>query len=76
MAGEPPSRCEGPIEFPMKTAARAAIHALIRVTAVADATDLMRTTSWRLIVVGCNQKALIAVATAISPPLTRSGARS
>lgn len=75
MVDELPSRYEGPIEFPMKTVAQAARHALLRVAAGADPADVMSNASWRRIVAGCGHKALMAVVTAISPRLTRNGAR-
>lgn len=75
MVDELPSRYEGPIEFPMKTVAQAARHALLRVAAGADPADVMSNASWRRIVAGCGHKALMAVVTAISPRLTRNGAK-
>lgn len=75
MHDELPDKYEGPIEFPMKTVAQAARHALLRVAGGADPADVMSEESLRHIVAGCGHKALMAVVTAIVPRLRRNGAR-
>ena len=75
MVDELPTKYEGPIEFPMKTVAQAARHALLRVAGGADPQDVMSLDSLRRIVAGCGHKALMAVVTAITPRLRRNGAR-
>ena len=76
MVLELPARYEGPIEFPMKTVAQAARHALLRVAGGADPGDVMTIESWRHIVAGCGHQALMAIVTAMSPRLKRSGSRA
>lgn len=75
MVDELPAKYEGPIEFPMKTVAQAARHALLRVAGGADPNDVMSNVSWRRIVAGCGHQALMAVVTAISPRLHRNGSK-
>jgi hypothetical protein len=74
MQDELPAKYEGPIEFPMKTVAQAARHALLRVAGGADPEDVMSAASLQRIVAGCGHKALMAVVTAIVPRLRRNGA--
>ena len=75
MVDELPEKYEGPVEFPMKTVAQSARHALLRVAGGADPADVMSRESLRRIVAGCGHKALMAVVTAITPRLRRNGAR-
>lgn len=75
MVDELPAKYEGPIEFPMKTVAQAARHALLRVAGGADPEYVMSPDSLRHIVAGCGHKALMAVVTAFMPRLRRYGAR-
>ena len=75
MVDELPAKYDGPIEFPMKTVAQAARHALLRVAGGADLEYVMSPDSLRHIVAGCGHKALMAVVTAFMPRLRRYGAR-
>ena len=75
MVDELPAKYDGPIEFPMKTVAQAARHALLRVAGGADPEYVMSPDSLRHIVAGCGHKALMAVVTAFMPRLRRYGAR-
>jgi hypothetical protein len=76
MVLELPAKYDGPIEFPMKTVAQAARHALLRVAGGADPRDVMSIDSWRRIVAGCGHQALMAIVTALSPRLKRVGSRA
>ncbi|MDQ2733835.1 MAG: ATP-binding protein [Pseudomonadota bacterium] len=71
MTEELPEKYAGPIEFPMKTVAQAARHALLRVAGGAEPEDVTSAQSWRHIVSGCGHRALMAMVTAISPRLRR-----
>ncbi|MEX8492677.1 ATP-binding protein [Sphaerotilus sp.] len=64
MVDELPAKYEGPIEFPMKTVAQSARHALLRVASGAEPDDVMSVTSLRNIVANCGHKMLMAVVTA------------
>ena len=75
MVDELSAKYDGPIEFPMKTVAQAARHALLRVAGGADPEYVMSPDSLRHIVAGCGHKALMAVVTAFMPRLRRYGAR-
>ena len=73
MQDELPPKYEGPLEFPMKTVAQAARHALLRVAGGADPSDVTSAASWRTIVAGCGHRALMAVVSAVAPRLRRAG---
>lgn len=69
-----PERYEGPIEFPMRSVAMSARHALLRIAGGADPSDLMAVSTLRSIVEGTGHTMLMAVVTAITPRLRkRSG---
>jgi hypothetical protein len=74
MQEELPAKYEGPIEFPMKTVAQSARHALLRIAGGADPQDVTSAASWRNIVSGCGHKALMAVVAAVVPRMRRQGA--
>jgi AAA domain len=71
-----PDRYDGPIEFPMRTVAMSARHALLRIAGGADPSDLMSTAALRTIVEGTGHTMLMAVVTAITPRLRKSVGRS
>ena len=71
-----PDRYDGPIEFPMKSVALSARHALLRIAGGADPGDMMKTATLRRIVEGTGHKALMAVVTAITPRLRKSSGRT
>jgi hypothetical protein len=66
MVDELPDKYAGPIEFPMKTVAHAARHALLRVAGGADPDDVMSATCLRNIVAGSGHRTLMPVVTAIA----------
>ena len=69
-----PERYEGPIEFPMRSVAMSARHALLQIAGGADPSDLMAVSTLRSIVEGTGHTMLMAVVTAITPRLRkRSG---
>lgn len=71
-----PEKYDGPIEFPMRTVAMSARHALLRVAGGADASDVMSEASLRSIVEGTGHTMLMAVVSAITPRLRKSNGRT
>ncbi len=64
MVDELPDKYAGPVEFPMKTVAHAARHALLRVAGGADPDDVMSALCLRSIVASSGHRTLMAVVTA------------
>lgn len=69
MQEELPPRYCGPVEYPMKTIAQSARHALLRVGSGADPGDVTSPESWRSIVAGAGHRALMAIVSAVAPRL-------
>ncbi len=75
MVDELPDKYAGPVEFPMKTIAHAARHALLRVASGADPEDVMSAPSLRHIVASSGHRTLMAVVTANAARLRPAVAR-
>lgn len=70
-----PDRYDGPVEFPMKTVALSARHALLRIAGGADPCDLLRTETLRSIVERTGHRTLMAVVSANTSRLQRQPKR-
>lgn len=71
MTEELPDRYAGPVEFPMKTVAQSARHALLRIAGGADPHDVGTAQAMRSIVRGCGHRQLMAMVTALAPRVRR-----
>jgi hypothetical protein len=66
-----PEKYDGPTEFPMRSVAMSARHALLRIAGGADPSNLMSVSTLRSIVEGTGHTMLMAVVTAITPRLRK-----
>lgn len=64
MQDDLPTKYAGPLEFPMKTVAQCARHALLRIAGGANPSDVTSPASWRDIVAGTDHRALMAIVSA------------